>query len=129
LVITVKGGGCGNGGDDHGDNEDDEEEYCYGLENRSGWWKRNCSYRNSDSFAWIFLQISWRAVLSLCIALLVFYVATKPPPPKVSIQVRSNIQQSLSKKKKYSILVAKLCVFIDSSYLIHYKRLTIIYMA
>ncbi|XP_009354743.2 uncharacterized protein LOC103945878 [Pyrus x bretschneideri] len=87
LVITVKGGGCGNGGDDHGDNEDDEEEYCYGLENRSGWWKRNCSYRNSDSFAWIFLQISWRAVLSLCIALLVFYVATKPPPPKVSIQM------------------------------------------
>jgi hypothetical protein len=26
-------------------------------------------------------------VLSLCVALLVFYVATKPPPPKMSIKV------------------------------------------
>jgi hypothetical protein len=28
-------------------------------------------------------------VLSLCVALLVFYAATKPPPPKTSIKVRT----------------------------------------
>jgi hypothetical protein len=35
------------------------------------------------------LQIFWRLVLSLCVALLVFYAATKPPPPKTSIKVRT----------------------------------------
>ncbi|XP_050106480.1 uncharacterized protein LOC126585936 isoform X2 [Malus sylvestris] len=74
------------GSDDHFGDEDDDEEYYYVVGKRSGWWKRYCSYRYSDSFVWILLQISWRAMLSLCIALLVFYVVTKPPPPKVSIQ-------------------------------------------
>ncbi|KAM1049548.1 hypothetical protein ACFX2I_028562 [Malus domestica] len=75
------------GSDDHFGDEDDDEEYYYVVGKRSGWWKRYCSYRYSDSFIWILLQISWRAMLSLCIALLVFYVVTKPPPPKVSIQM------------------------------------------
>ncbi|KAL6125055.1 hypothetical protein ACLB2K_077563 [Fragaria x ananassa] len=77
------------GGDDicNGDGRDDDDEYdYYGMGKRSGWWKRYCSYRNSDSCVWIFIQISWRAILSFWVALLVFYIATKPPPPKVSIK-------------------------------------------
>ncbi|KAL6288499.1 hypothetical protein ACE6H2_006009 [Prunus campanulata] len=80
-LIIVDGGGKG---DDGGD-EDDDEEY-YGVRKTAGWWKTYCSYRNSDSCVWICMQISWRAMLSLCVALLVFYIATKPPPPKVSIK-------------------------------------------
>ncbi|KAM5552309.1 hypothetical protein ABKV19_026929 [Rosa sericea] len=78
------------GGDDinNGDGRDDDDEYdYYGMRKRSGWWKRYCSYRNSDSCVWIFMQISWRAILSFWVALLVFYIATKPPPPKVSIKM------------------------------------------
>ncbi|KAI5341741.1 PREDICTED: Late embryogenesis abundant [Prunus dulcis] len=82
-LIIVDGGGKG---DDGGD-EDDDEEYYYGVRKTSRWWKTYCSYRNSDSCVWICMQISWRAMLSLCIALLVFYIATKPPPPKVSIKM------------------------------------------
>ncbi|KAL4324903.1 hypothetical protein GQ457_11G019860 [Hibiscus cannabinus] len=63
----------------HGDDQDDED--------GKGWWWRYCSFRSSNSCAWISMQICWRLVLSLGIALLVFYIATKPPPPKISIKV------------------------------------------
>ncbi|CAL0310306.1 unnamed protein product [Lupinus luteus] len=75
--------------DDDDDDEKDEEElfYEYYYEKRKGGWMRYFSYRNSDSCAWIWLQMSWRIMVSFGVALLVFYIATKPPPPNVSIQI------------------------------------------
>ncbi|KAK7271580.1 hypothetical protein RJT34_27604 [Clitoria ternatea] len=60
-------------------------EYYYGK--RKGGWKSYFSYRNSDSCAWIWLQMIWRILLSFGIALLVFYIATKPPSPNVSVEI------------------------------------------
>ncbi|KAK6928735.1 hypothetical protein RJ641_004940 [Dillenia turbinata] len=68
-----------------GDCEDDDDE-IYGDGKVDGWW-RYFTFRNSSSCAWISLQISWRFLVSVGVALLVFYVATKPPPPKISIQL------------------------------------------
>ncbi|GMN53604.1 hypothetical protein TIFTF001_022737 [Ficus carica] len=78
--------------DHHHHDDDDDDEYYYegkmmNSNSRRGWWKRNCSYGNSDSSVWICLQISWRFLASLSVALLVFYIASRPPPPKVSIQM------------------------------------------
>ncbi|KAL2330791.1 hypothetical protein Fmac_018372 [Flemingia macrophylla] len=71
------------------ENEGDEEElfyeYYYGKGN--GGWKRYFAYRNSDSLAWIWLQMSWRILVSFGVALLVFYISTKPPPPNVSVEI------------------------------------------
>lgn len=79
-------------GDDEVDLEDDDEEIdgFYGGRKRGWWWWwwwRFCSFRSSSSCAWISLQIFWRLLLSLGVALLVFYIATKPPPPKISVKV------------------------------------------
>lgn len=67
--------------------EEDEEEYYndYGGI-KSGWW-RYLSFRHSSSCLWICLQIALRLLVSLGFALLVFYLATKPPPPKVSVKM------------------------------------------
>ncbi|PNX85190.1 hypothetical protein L195_g041257 [Trifolium pratense] len=77
--------------DDSGSVVSDEEEkglfdeyYC---EKNEGGWKRYFSYHNTDSYAWIWLQVSWRIMVSFGFALLVFYIATKPPPPKFSLEV------------------------------------------
>lgn len=86
LIIVDHRVHCGDH-DDNDDDDDDEDYYSFYGKRRSGWWKRYCSYRNSDSSVWICLQICWRAMLSFWIALLVFYIATKPAPPKVSIKV------------------------------------------
>ncbi|KAL5543404.1 hypothetical protein UlMin_007188 [Ulmus minor] len=67
------------------DDDDYDDEYFY--RKRRGWWNRYCSYRDSDPCVWICLQIIWRLFLSLSVALFVFYLATKPPAPKVSIKV------------------------------------------
>ncbi|XP_059651022.1 uncharacterized protein LOC132298640 [Cornus florida] len=67
--------------EDYDDDEEEEEDY-----KKSGWW-RYLSFRGSSSVGWICLQISWRVILSLAVALLVFYIATKPPPPKISIKM------------------------------------------
>lgn len=91
-LITVDGGQVG---DDDDEVEDDEVEY-YGR--KRGFWKRYLSYRDSDSCAWISLQISWRAIVSLGVAVLVFYLVTKPPPPKLSVKVLSSL--SLSRNDK-----------------------------
>ncbi|XP_039056442.1 uncharacterized protein LOC120199428 [Hibiscus syriacus] len=71
LVIIDKVG--------HGDDHEDDD--------GKGWWWRYCSFRSSSSCAWISLQICWRLVLSLGLALLVFYIATKPPTPNIAIKV------------------------------------------
>ncbi|CAJ1958863.1 unnamed protein product [Sphenostylis stenocarpa] len=77
------------GGNDNGENEAGEGgsffEYYYGK--RKGGWRRYFSYRNSDSCAWIWLQMWWRILVSFGMALLVFYIATKPPPPNVSVEI------------------------------------------
>ncbi|KAK6928736.1 hypothetical protein RJ641_004941, partial [Dillenia turbinata] len=67
-----------------GDCEDDDDE-IYGN-GKVGGWGRYFTFRNSSSCAWISLQISWRFLVSVGVALLVFYVATTPPPPEISIQ-------------------------------------------
>ncbi|EXB32789.1 hypothetical protein L484_012520 [Morus notabilis] len=69
---------------DHHDDHD-EDQYYYGE--KSSLWKRSCSYENSDPTMWICLQISCRFLVSLSVALLVFYIATRPPPPKISIEM------------------------------------------
>jgi hypothetical protein len=98
-LIIVDGGVLGDG-DDENEDEDDEKEY-YGR--KRGFWRRYCTYRNSDSCMWICLQICWRAMVSLGVALIVFYLATKPPPPKVSVKVLS--WHALNKILLYTFLI------------------------
>ncbi|RDX78408.1 hypothetical protein CR513_41318, partial [Mucuna pruriens] len=86
-LVIVDGGGSRR---DEGDQLEDEEEglfYEYYYGNRKGGWKRFFSYRDSDSCAWIWLQMCWRILVSFGIALLVFYIATKPPPPIVNVEI------------------------------------------
>lgn len=64
-------------------NDDDDGYYYYESQ---GWW-RYLSFSYSSSSAWILLQVSWRFLVSLGIGLLVFYMATKPPTPHISIKV------------------------------------------
>ncbi|EEF30473.1 hypothetical protein RCOM_0402290 [Ricinus communis] len=64
--------------------EEDDDDYYYGR--KGGFWWRYFSFKRSSSCAWVSLQISWRLLVSLGVALLVFYIATKPPPPKISIK-------------------------------------------
>ncbi|CAK9322390.1 unnamed protein product [Citrullus colocynthis] len=81
--------GCSNGRDcdeEEEEDEDGDEEGYYGKKKR-GYWKRYFTYRNSDSNAWICLQLSWRAIFSMGIALLVFYIVTNPPSPIISVKV------------------------------------------
>ncbi|XP_057989765.1 uncharacterized protein LOC110656839 isoform X3 [Hevea brasiliensis] len=92
IIIDAHGRGDGAYGaeEEEEEEEDEDEEYYYGR--KGGWWWRYCSFRRSNSCAWVSLQISWRLLVSLGVALLVFYIATKPPPPKMSIKM-AGIQQ------------------------------------
>ncbi|KAJ1422179.1 thiamine diphosphate-binding fold [Sesbania bispinosa] len=65
----------------------DDDYYYSGNGNTKRGWNNYFSYRYSDSCAWISLQITWRVMLSFGIALLVFYVATKPPSPNISLEI------------------------------------------
>ncbi|KAL5760526.1 hypothetical protein ACOSQ2_019364 [Xanthoceras sorbifolium] len=69
------------------DDDDNEEEDWYYDNGKKGLWWRYFSFKRSNSCAWISLQISWRLFLSLGVSLLVFYIATKPPPPNISIKM------------------------------------------
>ncbi|KAK3223997.1 hypothetical protein Dsin_011022 [Dipteronia sinensis] len=71
---------------DDDDDDHDDEDWYYGSGKKGLWW-RYFSFKRSNSCAWISLQISWRLFLSLGVSLLVFYMATKPPPPMVSIKM------------------------------------------
>ncbi|KAL2478496.1 Late embryogenesis abundant protein [Forsythia ovata] len=66
--------------EDEDDDDDDESK------NSNGWWKY-FSFSYSTSSSWICLQIFWRLVLSIMISLIVFYIATKPPKPRMSIKM------------------------------------------
>ncbi|XP_022152674.1 uncharacterized protein LOC111020336 [Momordica charantia] len=81
--------GRGNGREGDEEREEDgagDEEGYYGKKRR-GCWKTYFTYRNSDSNAWILLQLSWRAIFSMGIALLVFYIVTMPPSPNISVKM------------------------------------------
>ncbi|KAF7824554.1 uncharacterized protein G2W53_022698 [Senna tora] len=66
--------------------DDDDDVADYEWRRRKGW-RRYCTYRNTDPCGWIWVQISWRVLVSLGVALLVFYVATKPPSPNFSLEI------------------------------------------
>ncbi|KAM7266216.1 hypothetical protein ACFE04_004113 [Oxalis oulophora] len=90
-------GDCGDG-----DGDDDEEDEYWPMwvshgKRRGGCWWRYCSLRSSKystSNVWIFLQVFWRVLVSFGLALLVFYIATKPPPPKIALKI-AGIRQFL----------------------------------
>ncbi|PSS09994.1 Neogenin like [Actinidia chinensis var. chinensis] len=67
--------------------DDEEEEGEDDFGNRKDWWWRYLSFRTSSSFGWICLQVIWRFLVSLGVALLVFYIATKPPIPQMSLKI------------------------------------------
>ncbi|XP_042005459.1 uncharacterized protein LOC121754176 isoform X1 [Salvia splendens] len=50
-------------------------------------WTKYLSLSYSNSGAWILMQLAWRFLVSFVVALLVFYVAAKPPHPHLSLQV------------------------------------------
>ncbi|CAN4080544.1 unnamed protein product [Withania somnifera] len=68
---------------DEDEDEDEDEDYYY---YEKGNWKRFFSLGYSDSTPWIVLQVTWRLIVSMIVALVVFYIATKPPAPKVSLE-------------------------------------------
>ncbi|KAL1193775.1 hypothetical protein V5N11_031905 [Cardamine amara subsp. amara] len=49
--------------------------------------KRLMPLRSSNSGWWIVLQIGWRFLFSFGVALLVFYIATQPPHPNISLRI------------------------------------------
>ncbi|KAH6784889.1 MATE efflux family protein [Perilla frutescens var. hirtella] len=69
------------------DDHEAEEEMINGGDYHHQGWIKYFSFSYSNSGWWILMQLSWRFLLSFIIALLVFYVAAKPPPPKFSVQV------------------------------------------
>ncbi|CAN4110378.1 unnamed protein product [Withania somnifera] len=82
LVYLGKNGSSIREGRDEYEEEEEEEDY-YGKGN----WKRFFSLGYSDSTPWIVLQVTWRLIVSMIVALVVFYIATKPPAPKVSLEI------------------------------------------
>ncbi|XP_021903746.1 uncharacterized protein LOC110818985 [Carica papaya] len=75
--------------DDEDDDDDEDDENNDGGKKKRGCWWRYMSFRRSDNNAcgWIALQIFWRLLFSLGVALLVFYIATNPPHPNISIKI------------------------------------------
>ncbi|CAI0426726.1 unnamed protein product [Linum tenue] len=79
--------------DEHdGDGAGGGEEYYYekmrpSSDQGGGVWRRCFSFSRRSSCSWITVQLLWRFLVSFGLALLVFYIATKPPPPKVSVRV------------------------------------------
>ncbi|KAJ0982334.1 hypothetical protein J5N97_010589 [Dioscorea zingiberensis] len=65
---------------------DEEEDDQVVAAKTSGLW-RFLAFDPSASCFCVAFQITWRSLLSLAIALLVFFLATRPPPPKVSFQI------------------------------------------
>lgn len=63
-----------------------EEDLHYENSNQDGW-IQYFSFNYSNSGTWIFMQLGWRFLVSFIIALLVFYLAAKPPHPTLSLKV------------------------------------------
>ncbi|XP_028091339.1 uncharacterized protein LOC114291671 isoform X2 [Camellia sinensis] len=86
LISVHHGVDCDHDGDDDDDEEEEDDEEYFGKKG-CWWWWRYLSFRTSSSLVWITLQIIWRFLVSLAIALVVFYIVTKPPPPNMSIKI------------------------------------------
>ncbi|KAL8262415.1 hypothetical protein R6Q59_023764 [Mikania micrantha] len=93
VKLGEKCGEFGGGGNVHGgvvgvlETEEEEEEE---EEKRLGTAKKMwdfMSFSDADSCVWIVFQISLRLMLSFGVALLFFYVITKPPSPKISLKI------------------------------------------
>ncbi|XP_021739268.1 uncharacterized protein LOC110705673 [Chenopodium quinoa] len=65
----------------------DDEEELYNFDNDEGKCWKYLSFNTYSSYVWIGLQLLWRFLLSAMLALLVFYLVTKPPPPHISVKV------------------------------------------
>ncbi|GKC90179.1 hypothetical protein Tco_1150828, partial [Tanacetum coccineum] len=67
---------------DEVESEDEEEEHkSFGKKMRD-----LVSFSESDSCVWMWFQISLRVMVSFGVALLFFYLITKPPPPVISLK-------------------------------------------
>ncbi|KAG1342190.1 hypothetical protein COCNU_05G004190 [Cocos nucifera] len=65
---------------------DEDDDAGNGIGRRNGLWKL-VSLDPSSSFFCVTFQVIWRLLLSMGLALFVFYLATKPPAPKVSFKI------------------------------------------
>lgn len=108
VVVDRVRNGCSNQDYEYDDYED--EEY---FERKDEWW-RMFSLGSSSSGGWKFLQITWRFILSMVVALVVFYIVTKPPAPKMSVKVQilALFLFSMFNQKNY--------IFIDSIWMVDY---------
>ncbi|KAD5802845.1 hypothetical protein E3N88_14211 [Mikania micrantha] len=94
-VVVKLGEKCGGGGNVHGgvvgvleteEEEEEEEEEDKRLGTAKKMWDF-MSFSDADSCVWIVFQISLRLMMSFGVALLFFYLITKPPSPKISLKV------------------------------------------
>ncbi|KNA08130.1 hypothetical protein SOVF_165310, partial [Spinacia oleracea] len=67
--------------------EHGEEEYYNYDNDEQGKCCQYFSFNTYTSPVWITLQLVWRFLISAMLALLVFYLVTKPPPPNISLKV------------------------------------------
>ncbi|XP_076929626.1 uncharacterized protein LOC143594122 isoform X2 [Bidens hawaiensis] len=72
-------------------------EKCVESEDEEGPWEEKdvgkkmwdfVSFSRSDSCVWIMFQISLRLMVSFGVALLFFYLITKPPSPVISLKIK-----------------------------------------
>ncbi|KAL8129309.1 hypothetical protein V2J09_018464 [Rumex salicifolius] len=54
---------------------------------RSTGFRKYLSFGTYDGSVWLAIQLGWRFIVSLAAALLVFYLITNPPPPRISVKV------------------------------------------
>ncbi|CAN0917440.1 hypothetical protein LINGRAHAP2_LOCUS30296 [Linum grandiflorum] len=85
IVDGLRHVGLGKEQDD--DDDQGQEDYYFENDDAGGWWRRYFSLTKRSSCGWILMQLSWRFLFSMGVALLVFYLTTNPPPPKLSIKV------------------------------------------
>ncbi|KAF9598101.1 hypothetical protein IFM89_024446 [Coptis chinensis] len=94
---------------DHVEQEvDDDDDYGIEWKGRSkGCW-RFFSFDTSSTCCWFFLQLSWRFMVSLGVALLVFFLATNPPPPIIMTKVARIPQFALAEGVDQSGVTTKI---------------------
>ncbi|KAG6468612.1 uncharacterized protein LOC122034739 [Zingiber officinale] len=90
-----------------GVNDDDADEGTEGGRNSSGLW-RFLSLDPSSSCCCLGFQVAWRLALSLAFSFLVFFLATKPPQPNVSLEIATIKQFSLREGLDSTGVVTKL---------------------
>ncbi|KAJ3670031.1 hypothetical protein LUZ60_010355 [Juncus effusus] len=73
-----------NHGEDAEEDQEEEEEHSHSMSSR--FW-RFVSIDPKSSMCSIMFQLTWRLAISIAIAMLVFFLATKPPTPHFSLKV------------------------------------------